>query len=84
MPYATDTDKQAVFNAVCEMDSFRLHLSHPKLANWCSWNAAVDVQIKEFYAAKMVFESQLPGELDPVSWLAQLYFLKVAFMNHHL
>ena len=66
MPYSTVPEKQAVFNKVLEMASFNKHLSHPKLANWFAWNKSAKEQIPEFFAAKMVFESQVECELgDP-------------------
>lgn len=67
MPYGTVTEKQAVFDAVLEMDGFRAHGSHPKLANWFAWNKSANEQMPEFHAGKMVMESQLIGETDPVA-----------------
>jgi hypothetical protein len=67
LPYGTVSEKQAIFNFVLEMASFRQHLSHPKLANWFAWNKSAHEQIPEFYAAKMVKESQLPDQTDPVA-----------------
>ena len=67
MPYGTASEKQAIFDRVLEMESFRKHLSHPKVANWFAWNKSASEQIPEFYAAKMVKESQLPAQADPVA-----------------
>ena len=64
MPHSTETEKQAIFEKVVQLASFRLHLSHPKLANWFSWNMCAKQQLPEFYATKMIFESQLRMEED--------------------
>ena len=65
LPFGTDDEKTAIFERVVELDSFRKHGSHPKLANWFAWNKSAHDQIPEFWAAKMVFESQLIDETDP-------------------
>jgi hypothetical protein len=65
MPYGTEGEKQAIFNAVLELPSFSRHMSHPKLANWMAWNKCAHEQIPEFHAGKMVYESQLLHDTDP-------------------
>ena len=65
MPYGTREEKAAIFNRVLEMPSFNEHLSHPKLANWFSWNKSAHQQLPEFHAGKMVYESQLLQDTDP-------------------
>jgi len=64
MPYSTTEEKQAIFNKVLLLESFSKHLSHPKLANWFAWNKSAHEQLPEFFAAKMVFESQVEKECD--------------------
>jgi len=64
MPYSTTEEKQSIFDNVLEMFTFSHHGSHPKLANWFAWNSQAEIQIKEFWAAKMIFESQVADE-DP-------------------
>ena len=46
------------------MDSFINKMSQPKQANWFAWNKAAHEQIPEFWATKMVLESQLE-DVDP-------------------
>ena len=62
MPYSTTNEKQAIYDKVVHLASFNKHLSHPKLANWFSWNKCAHEQLPEFVATKMVFESQLEVE----------------------
>ena len=64
LPYTTTEEKQLIFDNVLEIFSFTHHGSHPKLANWFAWNSSAEKQIKEFWAAKMIFESQVEDE-DP-------------------
>ena len=64
-PWSTTGDRQEIFKEVLAMQSFRKHLSHPKLSNWFAWNKAVKEQIREFHAGKMIYESQLTTETDP-------------------
>ncbi len=76
MPYGTEEEKQAIFDAVVEMRSFRAHLSHPKVANWFAWNSSVHEQWEgergEFWGAKMVLETVLPRQTDPDSRLLNI------------
>jgi len=67
MPYGTREEKQAVFDKVLNLPSFKQHLSHPKVSNWFAWNKSAHEQIPEFYASRMVLESQLPQQTDPVA-----------------
>jgi len=74
MPYGTSEEKQAIFDRCKELKSFRAHLSHPKVANWFAWNSAVHEQWDEFWAGKMVLETQLPVQTDPDSKLLIIVF----------
>ena len=55
MPYSTDSEKQSIFDRVLDVEAFRKHGSHPKLANWFAWNQASHDQTPDSYAVKMVF-----------------------------
>jgi len=68
LPYGTTEEKQTIFDRALDMKSFRAHLSHPKVANWFAWNNSAYEQMDEFWASKMVKESQLPAQDDPESW----------------
>ena len=65
MPYGTPEERQAIFNRVLELPSFKKHMAHPKLANWFAWNKCAHEQIPEFHAGKCVYESQLTHDTDP-------------------
>ena len=65
MPYGTASEKQAIFDRVLEVEAFRKHGSHPKLANWFAWNQCAHEQIPDFFAIKMVFEANLSDQADP-------------------
>ncbi len=58
----TEAQRQEIFNAVCSMQSFRRHMSHPKLQNWFAWNGCSHEQQPEFYGSKLIFESVLDKE----------------------
>ena len=60
----TATQRQEIFDLVCSMESFRRHMSHPKLQNWFAWNGCSNEQQSEFYGSRLIFESQL-GEESP-------------------
>ena len=36
-------------------------MSHPKLSNWFAWNKCASEQLGEFFAGRMVYESQMHG-----------------------
>jgi len=55
----TVCQKQAILDHVCTTKSFVQHLKHPKLQNWFAWNACAHEQQDEFFATKLIFESQL-------------------------
>ena len=66
MPCDTPQERDLIFQRVLESPSFNRHMSHPKLSNWFAWNKCVDDQLGEFYAGRMVYESQLAHEVsDP-------------------
>ena len=66
MPCDSRAEIQAIFDNVLQMDSFNNKMSQPKQANWFAWNKAAHEQIPEFWATKMVLESQL-DDVDPDS-----------------
>ena len=83
MPSDTPSERQAIFDKVLQMGSFRNHLSHPKLANWFAWNASAYQQMPEFFAAKMVYESQLHDQTDPESWpYCTCHIVSILFASH--
>ena len=53
-----------IYDKVLQMDWFTHKMSQPKQANWFAWNKAAHEQIPEFWATKMVLESQLE-DVDP-------------------
>ncbi|CAK0831248.1 unnamed protein product, partial [Prorocentrum cordatum] len=59
MPCDSIAETQAIFDNVLQMESFKNKMSQPKQANWFAWNKAAHEQIPEFWATKMVLESQL-------------------------
>ena len=50
MPCDTASEKQDILDRVYETEAFRKHGSHPKLANWFSWNQTAHDQIPDFFA----------------------------------
>lgn len=82
MPSDTPLERQAILTKVLDMGSFRKHLSHPKLANWFAWNDSADQQMKEFFAAKMVYESQLFDSISPAAWLDCVTFVCPSCLLH--
>ena len=66
MPSNTREEREAIFQRVLESPSFSKHMSHPKLSNWFAWNKCAHEQLDEFFAGRMVYESQLDTEVrDP-------------------
>ena len=65
MPWGTVKEKWEIFNEVLQLPSFDKHMSLPKLANWFAWNKCAHEQLFEFWAGKMVYESQLLNDTDP-------------------
>ena len=72
MPCSSPEDKEAVWRAIPEMlGSFRKKLEQPKSARWFSWNGACKEQLREFHAAKMIFEDMVSDGLrDPDEYIA--------------
>ena len=65
MPYGTVVEKEAILDRVFDVEAFRRHGSHPKLANWFSWNKSAHEQIPEFFAIKLGFEFSFIDQRDP-------------------
>ena len=73
LPYVTCEDQQVVFDNLVDMChcnevedvpigsgwSFAHAGDFPKLASWFSWNTSAHSQMKEYWAAKMLFEYHL-------------------------
>ena len=59
MPCHTREERQEIFDRVLESPSFNRHMSHPKLSNWFAWNKCASEQLDEFFAGRMVYESQV-------------------------
>jgi hypothetical protein len=76
MPCDTKEEKEEILKKCLEMKSFIQHMGHPKLQNWFAWNNSAYEQMPEFWATKMVFESQLPRQSEPESWLGR-FILKL-------
>ena len=79
MPFGTDEEKQTIYNHCLQLASFKKHGSHPKLANWFAWNKSAHDQLPEFFAGKMIYESQLmcDNQVDPVARLLWGYLFCV-------
>ena len=66
MPCNTRQERKEIFERVLDSPSFNRHMSHPKLSNWFAWNKCAYEQLGEFFAGRMVYESQVGGEVaDP-------------------
>lgn len=65
MPCDTPREREDILEKVFALPSFHQQLGHPKLQNWFAWNKCAKEQMPEFFATKMVFESQVAGVADP-------------------
>ena len=62
MPSDTVSEQQDIFHRLFQMQTFTKKDSHPKQANWFAWNRCASItQLGEFWATRMVYESQLDG-----------------------
>ena len=58
----TESQREAILDEVCRMESFYRHMSHPKLQNWFAWNRCCYEQGREFWGTKLVLEATLPQD----------------------
>ena len=65
MPCDTPEERQSIFNEVVVMKSFQSKGGQPNNSNWISWNTKAHLEIRDFWATRMVFESVLAKQSDP-------------------
>ena len=58
-------EQKEVLSEMFLLKSFHSKVGQPKVSNWFAWNAMAHDLMREFFATKCVFESQLQPSEDP-------------------